>query len=264
MEEVNKSRKGRITVYVIAGALAAFLIYYAVISVLGPVRKMELIVNAYGPVAKENEKINENIYTDSAYISLLKEKAYVQAKTLMAQTDSIYLAINLVDSTAAIEISGVTVHSARISSYNISSILRNSDRNSIYNMLSQPLSVENAISTIKKEPVMIKIAPKDTSEYQPDVIPDTSIVEHVNCILEVSNGLRIYVYQEELDKPAEKGSTFRFDLRDRLNTAWSSLKSAALFRVPEYHPYIKIRIPRDDVKIIYRALPRNGQIAVYT
>ena len=40
-------------------------------------------------------------------------------------------------------------------------------------------------------------------------------------------------------------------------------KSAALFKVPEYHPYIKIRIPRDDVKIIYRALPRNGQIAVY-
>lgn len=264
MEEINKSRKGKITGYVIAGSMAAFLIYFAVISVLGPARKMAGIMKEYGPVAKESEKVNEKIFTDSAYISLLKEKAYVQAKTLMAQTDSIYLAINLADSTAAIEISGVTVHSARISSYNISSILRSCDRNSVYSMLSHPLLVENAISTIRKEPVLIKIAPKDTSEYQPDVIPDTSIVEHVNCILEVSNGIRIYVYQEELDKPAEKGSTFRFDLKDRLNAAWSSLKSAALFRVPEYHPYIKIRIPRDDVKIIYRALPRNGQIAVYT
>lgn len=264
MEAETNSRSGKITVWIVAGVLSAFLIYYAVISILGPVRKMAGIVNEFGQVSDADQKVNEKIYTDSAYLSLLKEKAYIQAKTLMAQTDSIYLAINLADSTAAIEISGVTVHSAKISSYNISSILRNSDRNSVFKMLSQPLNIENDISTIKKEPVMIKIAPKDTSEYQPDVIPDTSLVEHVNCILEVSNGIRIYVYQEEIDKPAEKGSTFRFDLRDRLNTAWSSIKSAAVLKVPEYHPYIKIRIPRDDVKIIYRALPRNGQIAIYT
>lgn len=251
--------------YIITGAVvAALLIYFAAISALSPLRKMTAIENEFGPEKAENKTINEKMYSDSAYLALLKETAYMRAKTLMARTDSIYLAINLADSTADIEISGVVVHSAKIGSYRMSSILDKGDRYLIYTMLSKPMTIENSLATIKKEPVMIKIAPKDTSEYQPDIIPDTSLVEHVNFILDVSDGMRIYVYQEESDKPAERGSTFRFDFRDRLVTAWNSMKSAARLKVPEYHPYIKIRIPREDVKIIYRALPRNGQVAVYT
>ncbi len=260
----NNKKKLLITSYIVASFFGAFLIYYAAISVMSPARRMSGIISEFAPSAGENARVNEGIYTDSTYLAMLKQKAFLQAKTLMAETDSIYLGINLTDSTAAIEISGVTVHSARISSYRMSGILENGERNAIYTMLSKPLEIQNSISTIKKEPVMIKIAPKDTSEYQPDVIPDTSLVEHVNFILEVSNGMRIYVYQEEMDKPVQKGSTFRFDLKDRMNSAWSGLKSAAIFKVPDYHPYIRIRIPREDVKIIYRALPRNGQIAIYT
>jgi hypothetical protein len=37
----------------------------------------------------------------------------------------------------------------------------------------------------------------------------------------------------------------------------------AVFKVPEYHPFIKIRLPQADAKIIYRAIPRNGQISVF-
>jgi hypothetical protein len=36
-----------------------------------------------------------------------------------------------------------------------------------------------------------------------------------------------------------------------------------LFRIPEYHPSIRLRIHRSDAKIIYRALPEHGQIGVY-
>ncbi len=264
MESDNSSKeKSRTGVYILTGFLIALLIYYAIISSIAPSRKLADVIYEFGPKAEMSGKSNAKIYSDSAYLNLLKEKSWFQAKTLMAQTDSIYLAINLADSTADIEISGVTVHSARISNFRMSRILQNGDRNAVYTMFAQPLTIQNDLATIKKEPVLIKIAPKDTSEYQPDVIPDTSIVEHVNLILEVSNGVRILIYQEESDKPMVKGSTFRFDLVDRLNQTWFGLRSAALLRVPEYHPYIKIRIPRDDVKIIYRALPRNGQVAVY-
>jgi hypothetical protein len=48
-----------------------------------------------------------------------------------------------------------------------------------------------------------------------------------------------------------------------MQDTWNSLKSVALFNVPEYHPFIKMRLPRADAKIIYRALPKNGQIAVF-
>lgn len=265
MEQTSKSNNRRpILAYIIAAFLGVFLVYYGIIYSMGPSRKMSRITKDYLPEPASKEQYNEKIYSDSAYLALLKEKAYLQARTAMAQTDSIYLSINLDDSTASIEISGVTVHSAKISDYSISGILEKGNRYAIYSMLSQPLTIESDVATIKKEPVMIKIAPKDTSEYQPDIIPDTSLVEHVNFILNVSNGMRIYVYQEETDKPAERGSTFRFDLKDRITSAWTSLKTAALLKVPEYRPSIRIRIPRDDVKIIYRALPRNGQIAVYT
>ena len=53
------------------------------------------------------------------------------------------------------------------------------------------------------------MAPKDTSEYKPDIMPDTSITEPVNYILEMTNGTRIYVYQEEDEKPSDKNGTFQ-------------------------------------------------------
>jgi hypothetical protein len=180
----------------------------------------------------------------------------------MAETDSIYLTINLADSTANIEISGVVVHKAKMSSLKTSKILVKGNENIILSMLSSPFTISSSYATIQKDPVSVKMAPKDTSEYIPSIMPDTSIIEPVNYILEMTNGTRIYVYQLEKDKPSDRINAFIFDLKDRLNNTWISLKSVALFKVPEYHPYIKIRLPRADAKIIYRALPKNGQIAV--
>lgn len=111
---------------------------------------------------------------------------------------------------------------------------------------------------------MLKMAPKDTSEYKPDIMPDTSIAEPVNYILELNHGIRIYVYQADKTKFVDKMSQFKFDLKDRLNNIWSSLKSIVVLKVPEYHPFIRIKLLRTDAKIIYRAIPKNGQIAVLT
>jgi hypothetical protein len=260
---VRKTSGRRITFIVAVILISACTIYYSVMSIISPGRRLEELKNEYGIKPDERKDFNEHIYSDSAYLRLMKEKAYLQSKALMAETDSIYLTINLKDSTSNIEISGVTVHTAKISSYEISRILRRCDENILLTMLSSPFTIENSIASIKKEPVMIKMAPKDTSEYKPDIIPDTSLIEPVNYIFEMTNGTRIYVYQEE-NVSSDRRNNLSFDLRDRLRNAWSSLKSAAVLKVPEYRPYIKIRIPRADGKIIYRALPRNGQVAVCT
>ncbi|HLN21056.1 MAG TPA: hypothetical protein VK213_08205 [Bacteroidales bacterium] len=244
--------------------LTAFMIYYAVMLSMAPGKKMSELNSEFGQKPPEKGEFNENVFKDSTYLSLLKEKSFLQSRATLAETDSIYLTINLKDSITRLEISGVTVHAARIGSYDMSGILEKGDRNIIYNLLSTPLEIATFTATIQKEPVMVKIAPKDTSEYQPDIIPDTSINEPVNYKLELTNGMRIYVYQVEEEKKSDRKSIFRFDLRERLGDTWISLKSVAHFRIPEYHPYIKIRIPRDDSKIIFRAIPRKGQIAVYT
>lgn len=248
----------------IAGALSlVFLVYYSIMSAIGPSKKLKEIKNEFG-VSKDSEsKIDDRFYTDSAYISLLKEKSFLQSRINMAETDSVYITINIPDSTANLEIKGVTVHSAKMTSARTSKIFNSGNEYEIYEMLAQPMNIVRDFATIRKEPLMIKMAPKDTSEFRPDVIPDTSDYEPVNYILEMDNGIRIYVYQDTDTIGRDKRRLFFFDMAGRLRNVWSSLKSVALLRIPEYHPFIKIRLPKADAKIIYRAVPRNGQVAVY-
>ena len=168
---------------------------------------------------------DKRILTDSAYLKLLKDKVFLQSRIVMAETDSIYLSCNLTDSSANLEISGVVVHKAKMSKVSTSKILLGADENTTLSILATPLMISNSIATIKKEPVMIKVAPKDTSEYKPDITPDTSITEPVNYILETNEGIRIYVYQEENVKFNDRISRFRFDINDRLRDTWDALET---------------------------------------
>lgn len=243
--------------------ITVILIFFTIMSLMAPGKKLKEIRLKFGPEETSENQPDERLYSDSAYMALLKERSFLQARTSMAETDSVYMTLNLSDSTANLEISGVTVHSVKISSFRFSGILKRTDDYAISSMLAQPMNITGDLATIKKEPLMVKMAPKDTSEFKPDVIPDTSNYEPVNYILEMDNGIRIYVYQTTDTLKSNNRRRFYFDLRDRLSTAWQYAKSAAMFKVPEYHPFIKIRLPKADAKIIYRALPRKGQVAVY-
>jgi hypothetical protein len=233
-------------------------------SMLSPGRKLAEIRNEIRTKTDEKSEVDQKILKDSTYVKLLKERAFLQSKTVMAQTDSIYLTLNLTDSIANLEISGVVVHKAKLSHIEISKILLGDNEYSLLSMLPSPFIISQSFSTIKKEPLMIKMAPKDTSEYKPDIMPDTSITEPVNYILVMKSGIRIYVYQMENVKLNDRINQFKFDFSDRLRDTWNALKRVVTMKVPEYHPFIKIRIPRADAKIIYRSIPKNGQIAVFS
>ena len=71
------------------------------------------------------------------------------------------------------------------------------------------------------------------------------------------------VYQSEEVKEGDSKDRFMFDLQHRLINTKAALKDIIRFKVPEYQPYIKIKIPSADAKIIYRAIPKHGQIAIY-
>jgi hypothetical protein len=265
METENKNKPSgiKISLIILISLIFTFIIYYSIMLMLSPMRKLEAISKEYSIKPDENKVADKRILSDSLYLRQLKDKAFLQSRIAMAETDSIYLTINLADSTANIEISGVVVHKTKMKEVSLSRIIMNGNENIILSLLSSPFTISNSISTIQREPVMIKKAPKDTSEYIPTVMPDTSLTEPVNYILEMTNGTRFFVYQEKNEKPADRKSAFRFDLKYRLRDTWTSLKSVAHFKVPEYHPYIKMKIPRADAKIIFRALPKNGQIAVF-
>lgn len=262
-ETSSKPSGRRITFYILIIFVLAVLIYYSIMSMMSPLKKLISLKEESIVSTGSKNVIDDRIISDSAYLVLLKEKAFLQTRIAMAETDSIYLTINLADSTVNIEISGVVVHAAKMSEIKASKILTRGNDNIILSMLSTPFIISNSFATIKKEPVMLKMAPKDTSEYKPDIMPDTSITEPVNYILEMTNGTKIYVYQEDNDKSGFRINQFMFDLRDRLRNTLSSLKDVMVFRVPDYHPYIKLRLPGADAKIIYRAIPKNGQVAVF-
>jgi hypothetical protein len=162
-----------------------------------------------------------------------------------------------------LEISGVSVHNARIKNMKISRILESGNAYVLSSMLTKPLTVLKEYASIEKEPLMIRMAPRDTSEYVPDIMPDTADFEPVNFILETDKGIRIFFYQDEFAQRGDRSHIFFFDLRYRLKDTFASLKKTMVGKVPEYHLFIKLRLPRSDLKIIYRALPEQGQIAVY-
>ena len=247
----------------IAAFFLIFFIYYSVMMMLSPGKKYAAIRNEFGIDTTESSRVGNPVLSDSTYLKLLKEKAFLQSRLIMAETDSIYLTLNLSDSTVNLEISGVTVHQARFSEMEASKIFLRGDESLILSLMASPFTISKDWSTIRKEPVLFKMAPKDTSEYKPDAVPDTSLTEPVNFILEMTDGTRIYVCQEEDDKPADRRSQFRFDLDYRIRDAWSSMKSIMRFRIPEYHLYIKIYLTRADARIIYRAIPRYGQVGLY-
>jgi hypothetical protein len=243
--------------------LAAILGYYLLMMMLAPVKKLKSINDNYGFHQDEKNIINDSIVTDSIFLVRLKEKSFLQSRITMAVTDSISLSINLPDSTVNLEIAGVTVNSTGIIRMKTGRMLRDRYSYAISSMLSKPLSIEKDFSSIPREPLMIKMAPKDTSEYVPDIIPDTADYEPVNFVFELSDGIVVYVYQAERLKAGDGIRFFFFNIGYRFVRTWRSLKSVFILKVPEYNPYIKIWLPRTDAKIIYRALPEKGQISLF-
>jgi hypothetical protein len=259
-EYISADRKYKIIVWIVI--VLCFLIYYSVMTLLAPAKKYKELKNIYGFRQDEKKPVDERIFTDSIYLSLLKEKSFLQSKVAMAESDSIYLTIDMPDSTVNLEINGVVVHKADIKKMKVSRLLTAKNDYVILSMLSNPFTISKNMASIEKEPLMIRMAPKDTSEFKPDIIPDTADYEPVNYIMEMDNGTRLFIYQEGKLRPGDGIRLFIFDLQYRLIKAGNTFFRVVTFRVPDYQPFIKLRIPRTDAKIIYRALPEHGQIAV--
>jgi len=262
MSTGERNRNYSRTVLRIGIILALFIVYYAVMS-FAATKKTSLKYSSGYYKSDEDDNTDTGLSSDSAYLALLKERSFLQSRLIMAKSDSIYLSVNLTDSIVMLEISGVTVHSSGISRISRSSILESNNNLSIFNLLSEPLIISAYYSSIPREPLMLKIAPKDTSEYQPDIVPDTSDVEPVNFILHTDKGIVIQVYQENNLAKSDGYAQFFFDLSHRFRTFLKAFKSIMVIKIPDYEPFIRIEIPRDDAKIIFRALPENGEIGVF-
>jgi hypothetical protein len=261
--ETKEKSSFRKTGLYISGSLLIIMIYYAVMLMIAPGREILALNSEYGKKQSETPVIDSILFSDSAFISLNREKAFYQSRVLIAESDSIGLALNLADSTAILEINGVALHKAKVSEIKISKVFSKMNENASARMLAIPFTIEKDFASIMKEPLMIKMAPKDTSEYKPDIVPDTTNSEPVNYRFDMSNGTRLYVFQNTRENSKGRLSRVLFDLNDRFRNFGEALKSISVFKVPDYHPSVRIRMAKSDAKIIYRALPKHGQVALF-
>lgn len=247
--------------YIIAAtAFLVFLIFYLASSV----SSVNHAVRAFDESWQESADRNQNDTTDvcaiPGYLELVREKAFLGAQVKMAASDSIGMLINVRDSVIQLLIKGLPVRTIRIEEHDLSPFFRRVNQEALSDMLSSPITITSMDATFRKDPVTIKIAPKDTSEVKVDAKPDTTDFEAVFFTLNTDRNIRIYFEQQENKRVADRLARFFFDLKDKIMYAGRSLKAIAVMDKPPYVPYIKIWIPKAEAKIVYRAIPREGMI----
>ncbi len=249
--------------YIIGAALVAlFVIFYLAKSVSAVNQSVRAFDDAYFASLQQKEGDTINLCAIPGYIEMIREKAFLSSQVRMADSDSIGLLINIRDSVLQLLVKGVPVRSIRIDEYDVSPFFERANQEAVYSMLSTPLAITGMQATFMKDPVQVKIAPKDTSEVKIDAKPDTTDFEAVFFTLDTDRDIRFYFEQQEDTVGADRRAKFFFDLKDRSRNARATMREVVRFRTPSYVPYIKIWIPKAEAKIVYRAIPREGLIVL--
>lgn len=194
--------------------------------------------------------------------SLLKLKAYYEARTTMARIDSLGLSVSLRDSIVNLEIRGISIHSSPILLIKTDNFFTNLSKHSYYYIFSKPLIARSHFSYIKKEPVRIVDAPTDTNQAAKELEIDSinasktlvmySLDTIGKLILLPSDSKGFYAWANE--------KAFLTAIRTQ-NTV-KNLESLIHFKIPNYTPVTIIYITHEDILTFYRALPERGKICI--
>ena len=239
--------------------LGIIFLYLFVVAVLSPVSEIKWLNSKYQETDPAEMKSKES-YSNTEYRDLALKEAYMDALLATAKKDSICLIVDFHDSLLVLAIGGVEVHKVKIIRFRGLNFFRRLELPVVQNLFSTPLRVTQNFSCIPKEPIIIKRAPKDTTEADsPSEIPDTANKESVCFRFTTDKGIILDVRQIENAEDHKYGQYKRHEM---FKWAGGLIEGAFHFQIPEYQPRIMIQIPRSEARTIYRALPRNALIAV--
>ncbi|HRW28242.1 MAG TPA: hypothetical protein P5197_12300, partial [Bacteroidales bacterium] len=195
--------------------IVLFLIYYCVMAVLAVNHAVNKFDTEYFASLEQNEDDTINLCAIPGYVDMIRQKAFLSSQLKMAESDSIGLLINVRDSVIQLLIKGLPVRTVSIDEYDVSPFFHRANQEAIYSMLSAPMTITGMQATFRKDPVNVKIAPKDTTEAVTDAKPDTTDFEAVFFTLDTDKDIRFYFEQHEDTIGADRRARFFFDLRDR-------------------------------------------------
>jgi len=231
--------------------------FYVGLSPITSIQEMERLI-------QEDSTSSSEFYNAFELQTSSHEKAFKEAVLIMSANDSISLIINLKDSTASLFIKGVTLHSTKISYIKIDPIITKFNTHVYQKLFGKPLLISKQKATIIKEPIVVIHAPKDTLEAALNAYkPDTLIQNPAYIQMKLEHNLHIIMEQEDNPRLNDIWTRFLFRVQNSVDNSLENLINFSRLRKPTYHPYIQIKIPVDDLRSIYRALPNQPQVVVY-
>ncbi|PLX00389.1 MAG: hypothetical protein C0591_01370 [Marinilabiliales bacterium] len=228
------------------------------------------------PLHKRNELANltkadsifmsayNNLYDDPLLAPLSRQLAYKKALLHMAENDSINLIVNLSDSNIHLTINGVIIHTTRLQSFDIDPLLLNLPNNIYHKIFSHPLYIVEEYATIVKEPIVVRQAPKNPEEaainaYQ----PDTLIQNPAFLRMQLDYDIHLVFEQDVNSGWNDQKTQVAFRMKYRISHFFERLKAFFSLKKQNYYPTIRIKMPVNDLREIYRALPTHARVVIY-
>ena len=258
------NKRTRLIKRIILIAASGILFIYILLSLLSPSFTISRLKEACLSENEGEERARGRELFDPELTELIRREAFLNSRIVLAETDSMGLCLNLKDSLITLEMEGVVLHRARIRDIHADPFFNSLNGQLYHCLFSVTLTVQSEHSTIIKEPVIVRKAPRDTAEaakffFQPDTVfrgPQSVQIELSHEILLILEECRV----------GENGLSCTGRLANRIRSALhrSSRNFCAMirFRIPAYSPEIRISLPAKDIVSLYRALPEQAGIAV--
>jgi hypothetical protein len=245
--------KSKIIIIVILGLIVVLMGTFVVLAMLSPVRAIKMVNENYPDTILVEEVTPQQLYME-------KIEAFLRARLKMAEADSACLSINLIDSLVIMEIQGVKLLETKILKIHSSKIFHRFKKEAFFEYFSTPFVIDSDYCTIPKEFFNIKFAPEDTlAALSPKTIPDSTINYPVYFNLYLDRDLVVEIRQTDT-LVTQKFTEYNKRLRnEKISKMWRHLYK---FEVPPYDPWIRIEIPHNDARSIYKALPKHAQVSV--
>lgn len=210
-----------------------------------------------------------SIRYDSSYFTpqlvfSTRERAYKEALLKASEKDSISLIVNLRDSSIHLGIKGVIIHTTIIKSMEMDPLLVKMPGNIYVKILGQPVRIISEKATIVKEPIVVREAPKNSMEASLNAYkPDTLIQNPAFLKLDLNYGIDLVFDQEENLTFHDAWVGYRFRAGNWIEKVQDRLINFITLRKQVYDPKISIKMPVDDLRAIYRALPEKAYVVLY-
>ena len=196
-------------------------------------------------------------------VNLIKDKAALNSRLKMAESDSIGLFINLSDSLVQLELRGVTLKQVKFTQFKYDRFFSALHPAAYQAVFSKPLVIGRIEGASEKEPITYKKAPKDTIEAAlmpgPEKI-DTTKVEFIEWHMLLNHNIMVSVVQSDSEEGKWNEENRKYRVRRYLAGLKANTTNVIHFRKIDYYPELTIFIPAGEAKSFYRALPERGDV----